>query len=98
MNEQERSELEMLKRRHERLGEEFGLLSKQLEALEKRLRSAEPQPGQTPQKTPQIEAKPPQPNFKLKLPDPSPASRPATPQPEKPSAPAPVVPKPTPTP
>ena len=96
MNEQERSELEQLKRRHERLGEEFGLLSKQLVALEKRLA----QPGTQQQAASPQPAKPEQPTFKLKLPEPSPTPAPEIripPQPAPAQAPKPsAVPPPIP--
>ena len=53
MNEQERSELEWLKRRQARLEQELNLLSKQVEAFELRVSRAAEEMAATPEPPPQ---------------------------------------------
>src|SRR5260370_4074676 len=60
MNEQERSELELLKQRQARLEQELGLLSSQLKLLDQRLTQPKPaQPQATPATPPLIRMPPP---------------------------------------
>src|SRR5437868_8694806 len=58
MNEQERSELEWLKRRQERLEQELALLGKQLQVFEARINQPAPQATRAPEPSPNAGLRP----------------------------------------